>query len=400
MFERRVVAMAETAALRVIMRIQKKPERGARSGEGQGCAGDRSCRFKRSRRCQTATNFLWQKLGIWICLPTKDGVYILDLSALREIRALIRRHCAEIEPGVTQGRLDETLRVHGGSHYFNVTGAGLGASVIGNALERGIGYSGQRHLDLLDLEVVLPTGELVRTSRFSMRSQAAAYLGGLGPDPTGLFCQSNFGVVTAAAVALQRRPEVMGGIVCHLDNRARFSELVSIVSDLLAEGACYGVPHFFNRERVITTLSAHLEEGRAADLRSQASPWMALIPIKRCKAVFEASAQQLRNLLAPLGRIEILRAGPDAGVSRLMEGRPTDLALPSVAFAVFGRSAPFNAPVESSGAGLIHVTPIVPLCGNTAARTRPARFCGGTVTSAFRCRSTRSAPGPPLSLSL
>jgi hypothetical protein len=47
----------------------------------------------------------------------------------------------------------------------------------------------------------------------------------------------------------------------------------------------------------------------------------------------------------------------------LMEGRPTDLALASVAFAVFGRSAPFNAPVESSGAGLIHVTPIVPLCG-------------------------------------
>jgi 4-cresol dehydrogenase (hydroxylating) flavoprotein subunit len=302
--------------------------------------------------------------GFGSALPTKDGVYILDLSELREIRALdLRRHYAEIEPGVTQGRLDEALRVHGGSHYFNVTGAGLGASVIGNALERGIGYSGQRHLDLLDLEVVLPTGELVRTSRFSMRSQAAAYLGGLGPDPTGLFCQSNFGVVTAATVALQRRPEEMGGIVCHLDNRARFSELVSIVSDLLAEGACYGVPHFFNRERVITTLSAHLEEGRAAELRSQASPWMALIPIKGCKAVFEASAQQLRNLLAPLGRIEILKAGPDAGVSRLMEGRPTDLALASVAFAVFGRSAPFNAPVESSGAGLIHVTPIVPLCG-------------------------------------
>ena len=304
--------------------------------------------------------------GFGSALPTKDGVYVLDLSRLRQIRTLdLRRHYAEVEPGVTQGRLDEALRVDGGSHYFNVTGAGLGASVIGNALERGIGYSGQRHLDLLDLEVVLPTGELVRTSRFSTHSQPAAYLGGLGPDPTGLFFQSNFGVVTAATIALQRRPEVMGGVVCHLNKRARFPELVSAVSNLLAEGACYGVPHFFNRERVITTLSPHLEEGRAAELRSQAAPWMALIPIKGCKAVFEATAQQLRDLLAPLGRVEVLTNGPDAGVSRLIEGRPTDLALASVAFAVFGRSVPLNASVESSGAGLIHVTPTVPLCGKS-----------------------------------
>jgi 4-cresol dehydrogenase (hydroxylating) len=304
--------------------------------------------------------------GFGSALPTKDGVYILDLSSLRQIRTLdLRRHYAEVEPGVTQGRLDEALRVHGGSHYFNVTGAGLGASVIGNALERGIGYSGQRHLDLLDLEVVLPTGELVRTSRFSTRSQAATYLGGLGPDPTGLFFQSNFGVVTAATISLQRRPEVMGGVVCHLDNRARFPELVAIISNLLAEGACYGVPHFFNRERVITTLSPHLEEVRATELHSQAAPWMALIPIKGCKAVFEASGQHLRHLLASLGRVEVLTNGPDAGVSKLLEGRPTDLALASVAFAVFGRSAPLNAPVESSGAGLIHVTPLVPLCGES-----------------------------------
>ena len=304
--------------------------------------------------------------GFGSALPSKDGVYVLDLSRLRRIRTLdLRRHCAELEPGVTQGRLDEALQLHGGTHYFNVTGAGLGASVIGNALERGIGYSGQRHLDLLDLEVVLPTGELVRTSRFSTHSQPAPYLGGLGPDPTGLFFQSNFGVVTAATIALQRRPEVMGGVVCHLDKRARLPELVSTVSNLLAEGACYGVPHFFNRERVITTLSPHLEEVRAAELRSQAAPWMVLIPIKGCKAVFAASAQQLRDLLAPLGRVEVLDGGPNAGVGRLMEGRPTELALASVAFAVFGRSAPLNAAVESSGAGLIHITPIVPLCGKS-----------------------------------
>jgi 4-cresol dehydrogenase (hydroxylating) flavoprotein subunit len=299
-------------------------------------------------------------------LATRDGVYILDLSGLRRIRSLnLRSHCAELEPGVTQGSLDDALSLHGRSHYFNVTGAGLGTSVIGNALERGIGYSGQRHLDLLDLEVILASGEVVRTSRFKAFSGRAAYLGGLGPDPTGLFCQSNFGVVTAATIALHRRPEVMGGIVCRLAGPNFLPELISVISDLIAEGACYGVPHVFNRERVLITLSPHFDETRAAELRSSAAPWTALIPIKGSKAVFEASARQLETLLKPLGHVEILGDGAEAGLSSLIQGRPSDLALASVAFSVFGRSAPINTPVEASGAGLIHITPIVPLCGST-----------------------------------
>ena len=304
--------------------------------------------------------------GFGSALPVQDGVYILDLSSMSRIRMLdLRSHCVELEPGVTQGSLDEALRLRGGSHYFNVTGAGLGASVIGNALERGIGYSGQRHLDLLDLEIVLPSGDLVRTSRFEAHANGAAYLGGLGPDPTGLFCQSNFGVVTAATIALHRRPEVMGGIVCHLAKRESFPELVSQVSDLIAEGACYGVPHFFNRERVVTTLSPHLDDVRAAELRSSAAPWTALIPIKGSKMVFDASARHLKNLLRAMGRLEVLNDETGAGLSRLIQGHPSDIALASVAFSVFGRSAPINAAVESSGAGLIHVTPVVPLRGDT-----------------------------------
>src|SRR6476660_5337158 len=86
-----------------------------------------------------------QNWGFGSALPTKDGVYILDLSELREIRALgLRRHCGEIEPGVNQGGLDEALRVQGGSHFFNVAGACLGAGGIGDALERGLGYFGFR----------------------------------------------------------------------------------------------------------------------------------------------------------------------------------------------------------------------------------------------------------------
>lgn len=299
-------------------------------------------------------------------LASQNAAYILDLSGLRRIRALnLQSHCVDLEPGVTQGSLEEALDLKGGSHYFNVTGAGLGASVIGNALERGIGYSGQRHLDLLDLEVVLPSGEIARTSRYKASTQVPTYLGGLGPDPSGLFCQSNFGVVTAATIALHRRPEVMGGVVCHLANRGLLPELISVVSDLIAEGACYGVPHFFNRERVVTTLSPHLDKHGAEQLALNAAPWTVLIPIKGSREVFDASVQHLASLLKPLGRLEVLGKEGGPGLSKLVQGRPSDVALASVAFSVFGYSASVTAPVEASGAGLIHLTPVVPLCGNT-----------------------------------
>ena len=303
-------------------------------------------------------------------LPARDGAYTLDLSALKRIRRLdLKSHCAELEPGTTQGQLDDALRRQGSTHYFNVTGAGLGASVIGNALERGIGYSGQRHLDLLDLEVVLPTGKVARTSRFESLSPNGAYLGGLGPDPTGLFCQSNFGVVTAATIALHRRPEVMGGVICRLADAASFPDLISLISDSIAEGACYGVPHVFNHERLVTTLSPHLDQAEAAKLRLTAAPWTALIPIRGSKGVFAAHARHLETLLKPLGQIQILGDPQDADrkLSNLVQGRPSDFALASVAFSVFGHSAAINAPMEASGAGLLHVTPVMALCGQTIA---------------------------------
>jgi 4-cresol dehydrogenase (hydroxylating) len=297
-------------------------------------------------------------------LPMRNGAYTMDLSALKSIRSLdLKSHCVELEPGVTQGQLDEALERHGRSHYFNVTGAGRGASVIGNALERGIGYSGQRHLDLLDLEVVLPTGELTRTSRFRAHSLSRAYLGGLGPDPTGLFCQSNFGIVTSATIALHRRPEVLGGVVCHAADTDCFPALISAVSDLIAEGACYGVPHIFNHERIVTTLSPHLGPSEAARLRSSAAPWTAVIPVRGSKGVFAAQVQYLESILKPIGRIEVIGDSPSANskASDLIQGRPSDLALASVEFSVFGRALAINAPVEASGAGLIHVAPVVAL---------------------------------------
>jgi 4-cresol dehydrogenase (hydroxylating) flavoprotein subunit len=352
----------------------------APGGFGESLCGHRRLRFGtiKPRTVKDVQRIVWAasrargavKLQAFSCgnnwgfgsaLAPRHGIYSLDLSQLRTIRSVdLLSHCAELEPGVTQQDLDEALERKGGTHYFNVTGAGLGASVIGNALERGIGYFGQRHLDLLDLEVVLPSGDLSRTSRFDAHSRSA-YAGGLGPDPTGLFCQSSFGVITGAIIALHRRCEVMGGIVCRLGDADRLAALVSVISNLIAEGACHGVPHIFNRERILTTFLPHLDEPEASRLKSTVARWTAVIPVRGSRGVFLASAQHLATALNPLGEVEILDDEKGSKLSRLLHGRPSDLGLASVAFSVFGTRESVSAHVEATGAGLIHVTPVLPL---------------------------------------
>ena len=70
---------------------------------------------------------------------------------------------AVIEPGVTQMQLYEFLQNHCPELTFNVTGSGKETSIIGNALDRGVGYMGPRREDLFGLEIVLGTGEILRT---------------------------------------------------------------------------------------------------------------------------------------------------------------------------------------------------------------------------------------------
>lgn len=142
--------------------------------------------------------------------PPADGCVLLDLARLDRVRELdLQRGFAVIEPGVTQGQLGRLLE--GSQFQLNVTSACADTSVLGNALERGVGFTRQRTEDLRALEVVLASGEQIRVGSFWGAPGSATstfhYRHGIGPDLLPLFCQSNLGVVTAAAVALVPRPE-------------------------------------------------------------------------------------------------------------------------------------------------------------------------------------------------
>jgi len=144
-------------------------------------------------------------------LPARDGSVVLDLGGLDAIGDLDRPSLSvRIEPGVTQAELHEFLGRNAPDLAMNVTGSGAGTSVLGNALERGIGYSGEKDRDLYALEVILPDGSSAGPAD-GRHHKSRTHPAGLSTD--SLFFQSNLGVVVGARLRLRIRQEAEDAVV-------------------------------------------------------------------------------------------------------------------------------------------------------------------------------------------
>jgi 4-cresol dehydrogenase (hydroxylating) len=151
--------------------------------------------------------------------PLAEGAPLLiDMQLLRSIRAIDEQFgVVELEPGVTFEQLHGELRRRGSRWFLPATGGPPDGSVVGNLLERGDGTGpyGDRVRAFLDLEALLPTGELISTRRDTA-----------GPDISGLFFQSGVGIVTAASLSLAPLPRVMTQFVMRLQSGSALRTLV------------------------------------------------------------------------------------------------------------------------------------------------------------------------------
>jgi 4-cresol dehydrogenase (hydroxylating) flavoprotein subunit len=148
--------------------------------------------------------------------PRVDGSVVVDLSRLNRVLEVDEDACyALVEPGVSFADLHQHLRDLGSSLWVSVPELSWG-SVIGNALERGFGYTSaaDHAAHICGMEVVLADGRIVRTGMGAMTGSPAwqLYKGGYGPALDGLFLQSNYGIVTKMGVWLTLPPE--RAIVC------------------------------------------------------------------------------------------------------------------------------------------------------------------------------------------
>jgi 4-cresol dehydrogenase (hydroxylating) flavoprotein subunit len=304
--------------------------------------------------------------GFGSTLPPEDGVWILNLNRLNRVHSYEPdTGTVRIEPGVTQINLFRELDRLGGKWFFNVTGAGHSTSVLGNALERGIGYHGQRQHDLLELEVLTGRGDVIHT-RLNAHHGAAP----LGLDLTQLFVQSSFGIVISAKLRLLRRTKGGGAAIVRLRDATRVDEFVRAILDLKHDGAIAGVPHLANRERIITTLAPWLPREKIDDFSLKTAVWTAALPISGCREMTQAAFDLIRDRLASFCEVETIFAdrastsddlarNPMVQLQQLASGYPSNLALPGVEWTALGTSRIHCTDPESVGAGLIHVTPSI-----------------------------------------
>ncbi|QCI13104.1 FAD-binding oxidoreductase [Pseudomonas putida] len=169
--------------------------------------------------------------------PRVSGSVIVNLRRMNRILEVNEKYgYVLLEPGVTFAELHAHLRLHGYKLWTDVPDLCWG-SVIGNALEHGIGYTpyGEHADQICGLEVILGNGDLVRTGMGGQPNSRnwQTHPRGFGPRHDQLFMQSNFGIVTKAGLWLMPQPEAWRAVWLHAANEEDVYPLLDALQPLV-----------------------------------------------------------------------------------------------------------------------------------------------------------------------
>lgn len=340
------------------------------------------------------------------------GAVLLDLSGMSRIRNAEQisptRPVAVVEPGVTQGQLQDFLRDRAPELSFNVTGSARETSILGNALDRGVGYLGPRREDVFGLEIVTGRGELLQTGfrRLGEESPLAhTHPYGLGPMLDGLFFQGNFGIVTSACLKLLPRPECSVAVSLALRDVGQLALFLDRLALLKRLGVMTGVTHVGNRARtqasMMSGISGYLQEScglSGAALVAEANralatvapfEWTSLGGVAGSARQVRAALAEVKRLMMGLARVTVVddaklamgfrllhplrRVSPWARANAaaiaaiqplqgLADGRPTDAAISNLLWR-FGQPHAPARELDASNCGLIFINPALPMDG-------------------------------------
>ena len=173
---------------------------------------------------------------------------------------------AIIEPGVTYEALSRYLIENNYELWTDSPGGPPTGSVIGNALDRGVGVTkyGDHFAHLCGYEVVLADGSVIDTGVASQEGNKGAahlYKWGVGPYVEGLFSQSNYGIVTQAGIWLMRKPEDYAIFSLNIPDNAALAKCMDTVRELMLCGVIPETGRFSNSVAILTLLTQAIDEG-------------------------------------------------------------------------------------------------------------------------------------------
>ncbi len=187
---------------------------------------------------------------VGLTIPRFDEYILLDLKRMTELKIDKDLQVAMIGPGVSHGLLAREAAKHGLKYIGPL--APYSASVIGNiaftSMKPGATRYGQDQV--LGLEVVLPTGDLLHTGTWSLsylREHAPFYrhIPLLDLTPLFLFTRGTLGIITKAAIRLYPQQERNEILTVGFDDMKRLNEFARriqyfyIPSTLLAISGSY-----------------------------------------------------------------------------------------------------------------------------------------------------------------
>lgn len=200
-------------------------------------------------------------------LATDDGAVVMLLHRMNRILEVNEELAyVVIEPGVSYGQLNQHLKRNGHKLWVDCTDGTSQGSVIGNALDRGVGETpyGDHFGNLCGLEVVLPTGEIVPIGGGDNGPKTwHLHKWGVGPYLEGIFTQSNFGVVTQAGLWLMPEPEAYNSFVFEVKHERYMPQVIDAFRNLALHGVVTTKLHMINDFVSLTVVMQRIDQGRS-----------------------------------------------------------------------------------------------------------------------------------------
>src|SRR5580700_5639288 len=234
------------------------------------------------------------------CVPREGGILI----AFREMTGILEvdvdNQVAVVQPGVSLRELDEVTARHGLVYpvFPGEGSASLGGNVATNAGGmRAVKYGVTRH-QVLGLEAVLGTGEVIRTGGRFVKSTT-------GYDLTQLITGSEgtLALVTEAILRLYPRPGHSATIL------APFATLDAI-TDAVPKIVASGVGPLMVEYLDVVTMAAivensHLDLGVPTEIKDAALAYLVLVLEQRSGDRLDEDVAELATLVAELGALDV-----------------------------------------------------------------------------------------------
>ncbi|XXH02587.1 hypothetical protein Hte_008965 [Hypoxylon texense] len=265
-----------------------------------------------------------RNLGYGGAAPRIPGGVVLDLG--RRMHQIVNIDAENascvVEPGVTYFGLYEEIQRRKLPLWIDTPDLG-GGSVLGNAIDRGVGYTpyGDHFANHCGMELVLPNGELLRTGMGAMPGPDGSdnptwqsFQHAFGPSIDGIFSQSNFGIVTKMGFHLM--PETDHQSYCFTFPRDDdFEQIVDLIRPLAQKRILGNIPqlrHVIQEFNVTGKRKADFHNGSGPMTREEIRAAASKMPLGDCSWVFygtqygppESIAAQLEVIKAEFAKIE------------------------------------------------------------------------------------------------